>query len=104
MRIMTKRLRTVRPLAVERAMETVGQSLREARLLQRLSQEVVASRAGVSVSTVKAVENGGANPTLEAVLRVARALGYLDVIVGAFDYRATGPGRYLLGQVVPGRA
>ncbi len=61
--------------------ERFGSRLRELRLRAGLTQQAIAQAAGLSVSTVGRLEQGG-NPTPETVTALARALG---VPVGAFD-------------------
>lgn len=96
--------KTKRPLAVQRQITQIARDVREARLLQRLPQRVVASRAGISIQTLAEFERGEANPSLDVVLRILRALGYADAVVEAFDYRKTPLGQFLIGQEIPQRA
>ncbi|MEV4888609.1 BTAD domain-containing putative transcriptional regulator [Nonomuraea sp. NPDC055795] len=53
-----------------------GESLRAERVKQRLSQRELASKAGVSVRTIRAIENGSvAHPHPETVRRLTAVLG-----------------------------
>jgi transcriptional regulator with XRE-family HTH domain len=62
----------------------LGARLRTQRLAQRLTQEGLASRAGVYVGTVQNVEAKGGTPSLESVVRVALALGLADQFQSLF--------------------
>lgn len=55
----------------------LGVRLKAQRLAQRLAQDELAARAGVSIGTVKNLENHG-QASLESVLRIALALGLAD--------------------------
>ncbi len=55
----------------------LGRRIREYRLGMDLAAEVVAERAGLSVTTVLNAERGK-NPTLETVIKILRILGRLD--------------------------
>ncbi len=53
----------------------IGQALASYRKVKRLSQEEVASRAGINVNFVSRIENGASNVTLDVLIRLARAMG-----------------------------
>lgn len=90
------------PSVVSRVLTRIGQDLATWRRLRRLTVAEVADRAGVGVSTVTRLENGeGAN--LENLLRVARALGVLDLIAAALDPYATDLGRMRADEILPER-
>ena len=94
--------RTLTPAPVRRAMRTMGDDLATWRRLRRLTSAQVADRAGVSRKTVENVERGRGS-TMESVLRVARALGVLDQVTGAFDPYATDVGRLRSEEALPRR-
>ncbi len=94
--------RTLTPAPVQRAMRTKGDDLATWRRLRRLTSAQVADRAGVSRKTVENVERGRGS-TMESVLRVARALGVLDQVTGAFDPYATDVGRLRSEEALPRR-
>src|SRR5215217_9579365 len=74
-------LRSTRPLEAAAArrecglMTRVRNSLRAARQAARFSQEALGQAAGVSRQAYAAIESGGAVPSTEIALRLARALG-----------------------------
>lgn len=52
----------------------IGRNIAALRKRKGLSQEQLALIAGMSVSCLRAIERGGANPTLDALCRIADAL------------------------------
>jgi len=93
---------TPTPRRIQRAQIQVGEDLRTWRLLQRLTVEQVADRAGVGRTTVLRLEAGkGAN--LGTVLRVARALGVLDQLVASLDPYESDVGRLRADEALPQR-
>jgi transcriptional regulator with XRE-family HTH domain len=91
-----------KPRRIRRALVQIGEDLRTWRLLQRLTVEQVADRAGVARSTALRLEAGdGAN--LETTLRVARALGVLDQLVASLDPYESDVGRLRADEALPER-
>ncbi len=90
------------PRPVARALRQIGQDLRTWRVLQRLTAEQVADRAGVDRKTVLNLENGK-RATLENTLRVARALGLLDQFVASLDPYESDVGRLRADEALPAR-
>lgn len=90
------------PVPVSRALRKMGEDLAAWRKLRRLTVEEVADRAGISARTVLRLEAGGGT-TLENTLRIARALGVLDLLVGAVDPYATDLGRARADEELPER-
>ena len=73
-------------MALERI---VAENLRTVRRSQKLSQKVVARKAGVSLSYVSMLERGLRTPPLDTLEALAKALGVSPL--------------YLLQELVPGR-
>lgn len=55
--------------------DKLAKNVKALRLARGLSQEQLAARSGVNRSTISTIENGTANPTLTAVVRLAETLG-----------------------------
>jgi transcriptional regulator with XRE-family HTH domain len=85
-----------------RGLREIGQDLATWRRLRHLTVDEVADRAGLGVNTVKRLENGR-GATLENTLRVARALGVLEMLVEAVDPYATDVGRVRADEALPQR-
>ena len=94
--------KTPTPAAVRRALSELAEDIRTWRRLRNLTMEQVANRAGVSRSVVSNLENGG-GATLENTLRVARALGILDVLASALDPYRSDVGRLRAEEALPKR-
>lgn len=90
------------PVAVSRAVRRIGEDLSTWRKLRRLTVAEVADRAGVGVSTVTRLESGS-GATLENTLRIARALGVLDLVAGSLDPYETDVGRLRADEALPER-
>ncbi len=73
------------------------------RKLQGLTTAVVAERADIARGTLRRIETGDPGVNLEAFLKVARALGILDMIVTATDPYETDIGRARADEVLPKR-
>jgi transcriptional regulator with XRE-family HTH domain len=63
---------------LRRALATLGEDLRLARLRRRLSATLVAERAGMSRPTLRAIERGEPGVTLGAYASVLHVLGLSD--------------------------
>lgn len=90
------------PAPVTRGLRVLGEDLATWRKLRRLTVAEVADRAGVGTSTVLRLESG-AGATLENTLRVARALGVLDLLTKAIDPYSTDVGRLRADEELPRR-
>ena len=90
------------PVAVARAVGKIGADLATWRKLRRLTAAEVADRAGLSTSTLLRLERGD-GASLENVLRVARALGVLDLLMDAVDPYDTEVGRLRAAESLPAR-
>ncbi len=60
--------------AVEESLQALGQNVRVARLKRRLPQNVLAERAGVSLSTLCKIENGNGGVAIASYASVLMAL------------------------------
>jgi len=100
--MITRGRRRRTPVAVTRALTVMGRDVSTWRKLRHLTVEQVADRADVSRSTVLRLE-GGQGVSLENLLRVARALGVLDLVTKALDPYATDLGRLRADERLPTR-
>ena len=66
--------------------ENIGNSIRQVRLAQNISQAELASKAGVSRVTVAMCESGKKAVTLKTLIQLLRALRSLEVLY-SFDYQ-----------------
>jgi transcriptional regulator with XRE-family HTH domain len=90
------------PVTVARALDELGRDVSTWRKLRHLTVEQVADRAGISRSTVLRLESGQ-GASVENLLRVARALGVLDLLTKALDPYATDVGRLRADEELPTR-
>ena len=90
------------PIAVANGQRRIGEDLATWRRLRRLTAAQVADRAGISRYTVMRLENGE-GATMENLLRVARALGVIDLLVEAIDPYQTDVGRLRSQEALPQR-
>ena len=93
---------TKTPGPVANGLRRMGEQLEIWRKLRQLTVAQVAERAGISRYTVMRLENG-AGASMENLLRVARALGVLDLLVAALDPYATDEGRLRSEEALPER-
>ncbi len=66
---------TIQLPALKRILKELGENIRLARLRRKLSAQLVAERAGMSRTTLRAVENGEAGVTIGAYANVLMCLG-----------------------------
>lgn len=90
------------PAAVTRSLRQLGGDFTTWRKLRQLTAAQVADRAGIGVNTVLRLEKGE-GASLENALRVARALGVLDLLAAALDPYATDVGRLRADESLPAR-
>jgi transcriptional regulator with XRE-family HTH domain len=90
------------PAPVRRAMSQLGEDLATWRRLRNLTVAEVAERADVARGVVIKLEAGDGT-TLVSALRVARALGVLDVLASSLDPYRTDVGRLRSSEALPQR-
>jgi transcriptional regulator with XRE-family HTH domain len=91
------------PIAVARALRSVGEDAVVWRKLRGLTQAQVADRADVSRSTLQRLERGDGAISLENTLRILRALGVLDGVAQALDPYESDVGRLRADEQLPQR-
>ena len=94
---------TPMPLPVNRAIENLGRDLALARRRRRFSQSSMAERIGVSLTTLKRLENG--DPTLAwgTVVRTLHVLGELEKLSTLLDTAKDDLGLALMDAQLPRR-
>ena len=90
------------PIPVSRAMRTIASNLDLARRQQRITVELLAERANLSIPTVRKLLNEGSG-SFENFLRVAHILGFLQEVTNATDPLRTPMGRIRAEEDVPQR-
>jgi transcriptional regulator with XRE-family HTH domain len=98
-----RRSRRKQPPPVGRALRSVTEDLVAWRKLRGLTQVQVAERAGVSVGTVRRLEDGDGGISLENLLGILRALGILESLPRALDPYETDLGRLRADERLPQR-
>ncbi len=64
--------------SIERVLQQLGEKIKLARLRRNFSQEIVASRSGISRSTLLLIEKGNPNVKFGAYVNVLFSLGMFD--------------------------
>ena len=71
----------------------IGEHLKALRLKQNITQQSMADEAGVSLSSVKKIEQGAIG-SFDSLLRVLRTLGKLDVLLPLVEEEQLSPSEY----------
>lgn len=80
-------------LADEMILTKIGIRLKAVRLKQNITQQRLAEDSGVSLSSVKKIENGEIR-SFESLLRVLRTLGKLEVLQPLVEEEQMSPSEY----------
>jgi transcriptional regulator with XRE-family HTH domain len=91
------------PAPVSRALIKLGRDLSLARRRRRLSQGSFAERMGISLGTLKRLENGDPGVAIETVARALHVLGEIDRIDTLLDTSADELGLVLMDEQLPQR-
>lgn len=83
------------PIPVNKALKTLGQSIKEARIKRRLTLELVAERAGISFLTLRNVEKGAPTVSMGIYAKVLFVLGLVDNL-----YEIANPDKDEVGKVL----
>lgn len=92
------------PVPVRRALQQIGREISSARLLRGWSQQDLAARLDVSVSTVRRMEDGYHGTALHTFLRALHVLGRLDAVVELLTIEQDSLGMELVRENLPKRA
>ena len=90
-------------LPVDRALKTLGQSIALARRRRGMSQADLASRMGVSVSTVRRLEDGHSGTALTYLGSALQVFGELDKLRLLLDTPTDSLGLALMDAELPTR-
>ena len=71
----------------------IGVKIKTVRLKQNMSQDELADKSGVSISTIKRMEEGKVK-TLESLIRILRTLGKLDIFIPLVNEEQLSPNEY----------
>jgi transcriptional regulator with XRE-family HTH domain len=91
------------PRSIQRALRAAAEDVVVWRKLRGLTQEQLADRAGVSVNTLRRLENADGGIGFENVLRILRGLGVLESVQRALDPYETDVGRLRSDEQLPRR-
>lgn len=86
---------SVIPIPVNKALKTLGQNIKEARIKRRLTLALVAERAGISYLTLRNVEKGSATVSMGIYAKVFFVIGLLDNL-----YELANPDRDEVGKLL----
>jgi transcriptional regulator with XRE-family HTH domain len=92
------------PYSIDAQTERLGEHVHAWRMVLGLTAEQVSARAGISLSTLRKLENGDPGVRLESFLQVVRAIGVLDDLVASVDPLETDLGRARAGLINRKRA
>ena len=73
--------------------DRIGVKIKTVRLKQNMSQAELADKSGVSISTIKRMEDGEVM-NFESLIRVLRTLGKLDIFIPLVEEEQLSPNEY----------
>lgn len=91
------------PQAVTEALVVLGADIRRARTLRRWTVASLAERAGISLSTMKAIEAGAPGTGIGALARVLQLLGQLDALANLLAPGSDPAARFFEDEHLPKR-
>jgi transcriptional regulator with XRE-family HTH domain len=91
------------PIPVRRALQKLGQDLRDARLRRRIPTAILAERASISRMTLNKVEKGDPGVALGTYAAVLFVLGMAERLGGLADVRTDSVGLELEEERLPQR-
>ncbi|WP_302431052.1 helix-turn-helix domain-containing protein [uncultured Alistipes sp.] len=71
----------------------IAAKIKTVRLKQNMSQAELADKSGVSISTIKRMEDGEVK-NIESLIRILRTLGKLDIFVPLVEEEQLSPNEY----------
>ena len=94
---------TATNISVDRALKALGQNIELARRRRAMSQSDLASRMGVSVSTVRRLEDGHSGTALTYLARALQVFGELEKLRLLLDTPTDSVGLALMDADLPTR-
>lgn len=91
------------PLPVSRALEKLGRDLSFARRRRQMPQAMLAERIGVSVATVRRMEDGNPTISLRTLARTLYVFGELERLNQLLDSSEDAIGLALMDEKLPQR-
>jgi DNA-binding XRE family transcriptional regulator len=91
------------PLPVKRALEKLGQDMKDARRKRRIPTQLMAERASMSRATLNKIEKGDPNVAILNYVKVLFVLGMLERIHDLADVRFDRVGQHLDEESLPKR-
>lgn len=91
------------PLPVSRALEKLGRDISFARRRRQMPQAMLAERIGVSVMTVRRLEDGNPNISLRTLARTLHVFGELERLKQILDSSEDTIGLTLMDERLPQR-
>lgn len=92
-----------RPIPVRRAMQKLGEDIREARIRRRLPASVLAGRASINRFTLSKVERGDPGVAFGTYATLLYSLGMIDRLANLADLRSDDVGLLLERDRLPKR-
>jgi len=86
---------SVIPMPVNKALKTLGQNIKEARIKRRLTLELVAERAGISYLSLLNVEKGSATVSMGIYAKVLFVIGLVEDL-----YNVANPDKDEVGKIL----
>lgn len=93
----------VTPMAVNRALQELGDNVATWRKLRGLPASILATRAGISKDTLRKIEQGSGGVSTVNFFKVLRALGIMDGVTESTDPYRTDLGKLRAEEVLPRR-
>lgn len=91
------------PLPVSRALEKLGRDISFARRRRQMTQSMLAERIGVSVVTVRRMEDGNPSIALQTLARALHVFGELERLNQLMDSSEDAIGLVLMDEKLPQR-
>lgn len=92
------------PIPAKKALQKLGEDIREARIRRRISMQLMSERAGISRPTLKKVELGDETTSIGIYAKVIFILGLEKNLANIADIRNDNVGIMLASKTLPKHA